>query len=52
MKQRPLSNPRFNRAFTREIEKYLKMNDNEDTTYQNVWNAPEAVPEENSAGVL
>lgn len=51
MKQR-LKQPRTNRAFTREIEKYLKMNDNEDTIYQNVWNAPEAVPEENSAGVL
>ena len=51
MKQRPLSNPRFNRAFTREIEKYLKMNDNEYTTNQTVRNAPEAVPEENSAGV-
>ena len=52
MKQHPLSNPRFNRAFTREIEKYLKLNDKEDTTYQNVWNAPKAVPEEKCVGFL
>ena len=46
MKQYLLNNPWFNRAFTREIEKYLKLNNNEDTTCQNVWNAPKAVPEE------
>ena len=46
MKQYLLNNPWFNRAFTREIEKYLKLSNNEDTTCQNVWNAPKAVPEE------
>ena len=52
MKQHPLSNPRFNRAFTGEIEKYLKLNDNEDVTYQNVWNVLKALPEEKCVGFL
>ena len=33
------------------IKNLITLNDNEYTTNQNVWNAPEAVPEENSAGV-
>lgn len=43
MKQYTLNNPWFNREITRETGKYLKLNDNEDTTYQNVWNAAKAV---------
>lgn len=33
------NNPWFNREITRETRKYLKLNNNEDTTYQNVWKA-------------
>ena len=34
-----LNNPCFNREITRETRKYLGLKDNEDTTYENVWNA-------------
>lgn len=29
--------------FTKEIRKYFEMNDNENTTYQNVWDVTKAV---------
>ena len=38
-----LKNQWVNKETKREIKKYLKTNDNENTTIQNVWDATKAV---------
>ena len=38
-----LKNQWVNQEIKQEIKKYLKTNDNEDTTTQNLWNATKAV---------
>ena len=38
-----LKNQRVNEEIKKEIKKYLKTNDNEDTTIQKVWDAAKAV---------
>ena len=39
-----LKNQWVNEEIKREIRKYLEINDNENTTIQNLWGAAEAVP--------
>ena len=41
-----LKNKRVNEEIKKEIKKYLKTNDNEDTTIQNLWDDTKAVPGE------
>ena len=38
-----LSNLWIKEGFTSEIRKYFELNDNENTTYQNVWDVAKAV---------
>ena len=38
-----LKNPWVNEEINKEIKTYLKINDNEDTTTQNLWDAAKAV---------
>ena len=42
-KQHALKNQWVNEEIKKEIKKYLKTNDNEDTTIQNLWDATKAV---------
>ena len=39
----PLKNQWVNEEIKKEIKKYLKTNDNEDTTIQNLWDATKTV---------
>ena len=43
-----LKNQWVNEEIKKEIEKYLKTNDNEDTSMQNLWDVAKAVSEGNS----
>ena len=43
-----LKNQWVNEEIKKEIKKYLKTNDNEDTTTQNLWDATKAVLRGNS----
>ena len=38
-----LKNQRVNEEIKKEIKNYLETNDNEDTTFQNLWDAAKAV---------
>ena len=42
-KQHATKNQWVNEEIKKEIKKYLKTNDNEVSTIQNIWNAPKAV---------
>ena len=42
-KQHATKKPMVNEEIKREIKKYLKTNDNENTTIQNLWDATKAV---------
>ena len=40
------TNNQWIKAIKREIRKYFKTNENENTTYQNLWDAAKAMPRE------
>ena len=43
-----LKNQWINEEIKKEIKNYLETNDNEDTTFQNLWEAAKQCSEENS----